>query len=112
MKESDQYLKVVEWSEEDQCYIGRCPELMFGGVHGNNEQKVFAELCDAIEEWIAVARNDGDELPPGMAGKRYSGKFNLRLSEQLHERLTIEAVKEGKSLNAYCAEALENELSR
>ena len=112
MKTADQYLKIVEWSDEDQCYIGRCPELMFGGVHGRNEQKVFAELCEAIDEWIAAAKKDGDELPPGMAGKRYSGKFNLRLGERLHERLTIEAVKEGKSLNAYCAEALEKELSR
>ena len=112
MKKADQYLKIVEWSDEDQCYIGRCPELMLGGVHGKNEQKVFAELCQAIDEWIAIAQKDGDELPPGMAGKRYSGKFNLRLGKRLHERLTIEAVKEGKSLNTYCAEALENELNR
>lgn len=112
MKKSDRYLKIVEWSDEDQCYIGRCPELMFGGVHGKDERKVFAELCQAIDEWIAATKAAGDELPPGMAGKRYSGKFNLRLSERLHERLTIEAVKEGKSLNAYCAEALENELNR
>lgn len=112
MKKSDEYLKIVEWSDEDQCYIGRCPELMFGGVHGKNEQKVFADLCQAINEWIAVAEKDGDELPPGMAGKRYSGKFNLRLGERLHEQLAIAAVKEGKSLNAYCAEALENALNR
>jgi predicted HicB family RNase H-like nuclease len=38
-------------------------------------------------------------------------KFNLRLGERLHERLTVEAVKEGKSVNTYCAEALENELN-
>ena len=41
MKKSAQYRKIVEWSEEDHCYVGRCPELMFGGVHGKNEQKVF-----------------------------------------------------------------------
>lgn len=109
---SIQYLKIVEWSEEDRCYVGRCPELMLGGVHGKNEQKVFAELCVAIDEWIAIANQDGDELPPGLAGKKYSGKFNLRLGSGLHERLAIEAVKEGMSLNAYCAEALENEINR
>ena len=112
MKKSDQYLKIVEWSEEDQCYVGRCPELMLGGVHGKNEQKVFAKLCAVIDEWIAISEKDDDELPPGMAGKRYSGKFNLRLGKELHERLAIEAVKEGKSLNAYCAETLESEISR
>lgn len=25
MKKSDRYLKIVEWSEEDQCYVGTCP---------------------------------------------------------------------------------------
>ena len=34
MKLSDRYLKIVEWSEEDGCYVGRCPGLMLGGVHG------------------------------------------------------------------------------
>ncbi len=112
MKESAQYLKIVEWSAEDNCFVGRCPELMLGGVHGKNEQKVFAELCAVIEHWISQAEKDGENLPPGMAGKKYSGKFNLRLDENLHERLAIEAVKHGKSLNAFCAEALENEVSR
>jgi predicted HicB family RNase H-like nuclease len=112
MKKSAQYLKIVEWSDEDNCFVGRCPELMLGGVHGKNEQKVFAELCTVIEQWITQAENDNERLPPGMAGKKYSGKFNLRLNETLHERLAIEAVKHGKSLNAFCAEALENEVSR
>lgn len=112
MKKSARYLKIVEWSEEDQCYVGRCPEFMFGGVHGKNEQKVFAELCAVIEEWIEISEKDNDPLPPGLAGKRYSGKFNLRLGKELHERLTLEAVKEGKSLNAYCAEALESGIDR
>jgi hypothetical protein len=30
MKESDQYHKWVEWSEEDQAYIGKCPDLITG----------------------------------------------------------------------------------
>jgi len=111
-KKSIQYLKIVEWSEEDRCYVGRCPELMLGGVHGNNEQKVFAELCVVIDEWIAISKKDGGELPPGLAGKKYSGKFNLRLGAELHERLAIEAVKEGMSLNAYCADALESGIGR
>ena len=111
-RKSAQYLKIVEWSEEDKCFVGRCPELMLGGVHGKNEQKVFAELCAVIDEWIAASEKSDDPLPPGMSGKQYSGKFNLRVDRHLHERLAIEAFKQGKSLNAYCAETLENEVSR
>lgn len=33
MKDSDRYLKVVTWSEEDVSHIGRAPGLVFGGCH-------------------------------------------------------------------------------
>ncbi len=111
MRESDKYMRVVEWSEEDRCFVGRCPELMFGGVHGPNEQQVFVELCEVIEEWVATSKEKNEPLPPGLAGKKYSGKFNLRLGQPLHERLALESAKKGKSLNTYCVEALENAIN-
>lgn len=60
MKKSAQFRKIVEWSEEDRCYVGRCPELMLGGVHGKNEQKVFAELQAVIEEWIEISEKNSE----------------------------------------------------
>ena len=62
-KTSDRYVKVVAWSEEDQCYIGRCQGLMFGGVHGSDEQAVYAELCEAVDEWIRLHEVEGRPLP-------------------------------------------------
>src|SRR5206468_2563957 len=53
-KTSDRYVKVVAWSEEDQCYVGRCPGLMLGGVHGSDELAVYAELCEAVDECIQL----------------------------------------------------------
>ena len=44
MKESARYVKIVEWSDEDGCYVGTCPGLMHGGVHGRDEAKVYGEL--------------------------------------------------------------------
>ena len=40
MKVIDQCIKIVEWSEEDQCYVGTCPGLMLGGILGDDEAKV------------------------------------------------------------------------
>lgn len=31
MKESARYAKIVEWSDEDLCYVGSSPGLFFGG---------------------------------------------------------------------------------
>lgn len=62
-KDSDLYKKIVYWSEEDECFIGMCPELMFGGVHGSDPVKVFEELSQAVEEAIEILVTDGKSLP-------------------------------------------------
>ena len=62
-KTSDGYVKVVAWSEEDQCYVGRCPSLMLGGLHGTHERAVYAELCEAVHEWIRLHEAEGRALP-------------------------------------------------
>ena len=59
MKDRARYVKIVEWSEEDQCYVGSCPGLFLGGCHGDDERKVFAELCEIVEEVVALYREDG-----------------------------------------------------
>ena len=64
MKDSAKYAKTVEWSDEDQCYIGRIPGLIYGGCHGQDEQAVFAELCEIAEEVVASFHEDGSPLPP------------------------------------------------
>lgn len=106
MKSSDRYLKIVEWSEEDHCYIGTCPGLMLGGIHGDDEAKVYAEVCQSVEEWIAICEEDGMPLPEATAGKDYSGKFVVRVGSELHRELAIHALREGVSLNSYCASVL------
>ena len=112
MKASDQYLKIVEWSEDDQCYIGSCPGLMRGGVHGDDEAKVYKELCQAVEEWIELYQEDGENLPSATAGKEYSGKFVVRVGKELHKTLVVDALRHGESLNAYCMHLLKEESPR
>ena len=100
----------VEWSEEDKCYIGRVPGLALGGVHGKYEKKVYEKLCDLVDEWIEIYGEDNTPLPSATAGKHYSGKFNLRVGEDLHERLVIESMKVSESLNSYCVKVLKDGL--
>jgi predicted HicB family RNase H-like nuclease len=100
------YTKIVEWSEEDGVFVGTCPGLMFGGVHGNNEAKVYAELCQAVEEVIEILETDGHPLPEPLGGKKFSGKFVLRLEPALHRRLAAKAIAAGESLNSYCVKTL------
>ena len=105
-KLADRYLKLVEWSEEDQCYVGRCPGLMHGGVHGDDETSVYQELCQAVEEWIAIHQEDSLPLPEATAAKKFNGEFLLKVGQDLHQKLEIRALQHGESLNAYCAKLL------
>jgi predicted RNase H-like HicB family nuclease len=75
MKESARYVKIVEWSETDQCYVGSCPGLFYGGCHGDNEQEVFNELCQIVEEIIALHKREGRPLPPPTSGKDYANRM-------------------------------------
>lgn len=69
MKESDRYVKVVEWSDDDGCYVGSAPGLFYGGCHGEDEQQVFAQLCQIVDETIQLYHEDRKPLPPATSGR-------------------------------------------
>ena len=75
MKDSAKYAKIVEWSEEDQCYIGSAPGLVLGGCHGEDEKKVFDELCQIVEEAIMLYRKDKKPLPPPTSGRDFANRM-------------------------------------
>ena len=62
MKESDLYHKWIEWSDEDQVYIGKCPDLITG-LHGDDPVKLYGELCEVIEDVVSHFNGQGRQLP-------------------------------------------------
>jgi hypothetical protein len=63
-KETDIYHRWVAWSEDDQTYVGRCPDLFLGGVHGDDPIKVAKQLQMLIDEWEVEHRISSTALPP------------------------------------------------
>ena len=59
MRDSARYLKIVEWSDEDQCFVGQCPGIIGPCCHGDDEAQVYARLCRIVDEWIEIMRADG-----------------------------------------------------
>jgi predicted HicB family RNase H-like nuclease len=100
------YPKFVEWSDEDKLFIGQCPGLFDGGVHGHDEAAVYKDLCGAVEEWIELLSKDGAKLPEPLDRKKFSGKFMVRVEPALHHRLAAKAQASGESLNTYLARSL------
>ena len=75
MKDSARYVKLVAWSDEDRCYVGSAPGLLYGGCHGPEEREVFNELCGIVDEVIALYRTEGRPLPPPTTGRDYANVF-------------------------------------
>jgi len=75
VKDSALYIKLVEWSDEDQCFIGQCPGIIGPCCHGNDEAQVYAELCQIVEEWIALMKQEGKPLPAPTMGKNVAAKL-------------------------------------
>jgi predicted HicB family RNase H-like nuclease len=105
--ETPAYLKIVEWSQEDGCFIGSAPPLIGQCCHGQDESKVFRELCQIVDEWLAIFKKDGTPLPPGLDPKKFTGKFMVRVQPALHRRLAAKAQVENESLNQYVTKVLE-----
>ena len=65
------------------------------------------EFRRSIDEYLASCREDGIE-----PRKPFSGKLNVRLGPDLHQRVARSAAESGLSLNNWIRQALEKSASR
>ncbi|HYQ90896.1 MAG TPA: hypothetical protein VES89_02155 [Candidatus Competibacteraceae bacterium] len=75
MRESANYVKIVEWSDQDNCFIGQCPGIIGPCCHGDEEAQVYMELCQIVDEWIDIMKKDGKPLPLPTAGRGVAEKI-------------------------------------
>lgn len=70
------------------------------GIRGDRLQgnKRIAELVYSVLEDRAES---GDSVPKAISERQYRGKFQVRVTPELHRRLVIEAAEENVSLNRY-----------
>ena len=80
MKDSARYVKLVEWSDEDGCFVGQCPGIIGPCCHGDDEARVYAELCQIVEEWVETMKGGGQPLPPPTIRRNIAGKILSEVS--------------------------------
>lgn len=73
MKDSAKYVKIVEWSEEDQCYVGNAPGLILEVATGVTKRKYLMSYakpsrwqlnCIEMTESLYPRQLLGVTLPP------------------------------------------------
>ena len=98
----DGYNARIEYDPETDMFRGEILGLTGGAdFYGKNTKELRQEFKRSLAIFLEVCAEKGIE-----PRRSYSGKFNLRIAPELHERLAIAAQAEGKSINSLAAEAL------
>ena len=91
---------VQEMNDESGHYFyGRILELDGCQSTGDTLEELYESLNEAMEGYIEVKLENNLPVPTPESAEKYSGKFVVRLPKSLHQRLAIEADKEGISNN-------------
>ena len=96
------YSAKIEYDADLDLFRGEVLGLTGGAdFYGKNPRELRSEFKKSLQVFLEVCREKGIE-----PRRNFSGKFNLRISVELHEKLAIVAEAEGKSLNSLAQEAL------
>lgn len=87
--------------ETGSYYYGKVLELDGCQSTGDTIEELYDNLQEAMLGWIETKLDNGFDVPKPVTADDYSGKFNIRIPKSLHQRLVVEAKKEGVSLNQY-----------
>ena len=97
----------IEFSAEDNLFVGHVIGIQDSlNFHGSSIDEITVSFHDCIDGYLEMCKTFGRE-----PDKEYKGSFNVRISPPLHRSAAIQAEAEGKSLNQFIQEAIEEKLS-
>lgn len=96
----------VTWSAEDEEFVATCAEFPSLSWLAGTPESALSGLRALLDEVVADMQASGEDVPEALATRHYSGKFQLRVGEDLHRRLAIEAAEQHSSLNQYVVKKL------
>ena len=103
----DGFSAKIEYDADLDVFRGEILGLSGGAdFYGKNPKELRAEFKKSLQVFLEVCQEKGIE-----PRRNYSGKFNLRISPDLHEKLAIVAQAEGKSINTLAQEALQQRVA-
>ena len=102
MMEINGYRAVIQFDPDIDMFRGEFVGLNGGAdFYARDIASLKAEGAASLKVFLAMCREDGVE-----PGKQYSGKFNVRISPELHATIAAAAAANGKSLNQWITDEL------
>lgn len=87
--------------EDGDLYVGSFLEIPEAETYARTKEELDKRMKEVLEMSIEVRRENNENIPDPISDDDFSGKFTLRLPKSLHKLLSIQAEKEGISLNQY-----------
>lgn len=101
------YIGCVEYDDEAEIFSGTVINTRsIITFQGTSVEELRREFQLSVDDYLEWCKEDGVEPE-----KPYSGKFNLRISPALHQKIAIAARKLNLSLNSFVEKSLQDELS-
>jgi predicted HicB family RNase H-like nuclease len=97
----EDYAYNVMWSEADQAYIGRVVEFPSLAAHGPSPVSALQEITEVVRYVLEDLAESGEEIPAPLSKRPFSGNLRLRMPEDLHRTLALEAAQQHISLNQW-----------
>ena len=91
---------------EDGTYFAEIAELPGCMTEVDDWDEIEEQITDALEGWLYVAVEHGDDIPEPRSASSHSGRFLVRTSASLHRRISERARQEGVSMNQWVVESL------
>jgi len=104
--DTSHYIYRVIWSEEDKEYIGLCSEFPSLSYLSQSHEECFKGIVKLTSQVVQDMIENKETPPMPIMHRRYSGRFQLRITEEQHRKLYIEAHEQGISLNRYISSKL------
>lgn len=98
---ANEYQYSVVWSDEDGAFVGRVVEFPSLAAHGKTLENALHEINQVVGFVLEELAESGESVPEPLSKRRFSGKLNVRMPSQLHRQLSVEAAREGVSLNQW-----------
>lgn len=103
---TDHYTYRITWSEEDGEFVGLCAEFPSLSWLASTQATALSGIVALVHEVLADMRQTDEKIPDPLSVKRYSGKFQVRITPDRHRALAIEAAESKVSLNRLIGDRL------
>jgi len=100
------FIGSVHFSAEDEVFYGKIEGINdLVTFEASTVSKLKKAFRDAVEDYVELCEEAGKQI-----FKSFKGSFNVRVNPELHSKAFEHAILEGKTLNQFVKEAIEQKL--